>query len=104
MDINKLLVPTPPIYKLDPGGNPTNEIEKGKRPQPRYCRIHLLLFLRCAGRFWRRDLEEFTIASGLEYAYQHKFFIRAGYFYEHPNKGNRQHFAAGIGVNIRGFR
>ncbi|WP_341834901.1 type IX secretion system outer membrane channel protein PorV [Chitinophaga pollutisoli] len=31
-DVNKLLVPTPPTYKLDQDGMPTNEIEKGKDP------------------------------------------------------------------------
>lgn len=30
--------------------------------------------------------------------------MRTGYFYEHPHKGNRQHFTAGIGVNISGVQ
>jgi hypothetical protein len=103
VDVNKLLVPTPPIYKLDPGGNPTGEIEKGKDPNRGIVESIFSSFGDAPGGFGE-EIREFTIASGLEYAYQRRFFIRTGYFYEHPNKGNRQHFAAGIGVNIQGFR
>ncbi|QEH43512.1 type IX secretion system outer membrane channel protein PorV [Chitinophaga sp. XS-30] len=103
VDINKLLVPTPPVYKLDAGGFPTDEIESGRDPDRGIVESIFSSFGDAPGGFGE-EIREFTIGSGMEYAYQHKFFARAGYFYEHPNKGNRQHFAAGVGVNISGFR
>lgn len=100
-DINKLLVPTPPIYKLDNNGNPTSEIEKGKDPDRGVVNAVFSSFGDAPGGF-NEELREFTIAAGMEYTYQRRFFVRTGYFYEHPHKGNRQHFTAGAGVNIGG--
>jgi hypothetical protein len=40
----------------------------------------------------------------LEYAYNNRFFIRGGYFYEAPNNGNRQFFSAGAGFKLNAFR
>lgn len=103
LDVNKLLVPTPPIYKLDGNGNPTGEIEKGKDPNRGVAEAVFSSFGDAPGGF-NEELREFSLGAGLEYDYQHKFFVRTGYFYEHPNKGNRQHFTAGIGVNISGVQ
>jgi hypothetical protein len=99
VDINKLLVPTPPTYKVDASGQVTNEIEKGKDPDRGVVESIFSSFTDAPGGF-QEELREFTIASGLEYTYQHQFFARVGYFYEHPNKGYRQHAAAGIGARI----
>ncbi|RCS27680.1 hypothetical protein DUT90_06125 [Polaribacter sp. WD7] len=43
------------------------------------------------------ELQEFTYALGAEYLYNNAFAIRAGYFNENPNKGNRQFFTLGGG-------
>lgn len=43
------------------------------------------------------ELSEFTYALGLEYLYNQAFAIRAGYFHESPDKGNRQYFTLGGG-------
>lgn len=103
MDVNKLLIPTPPVYVLDGSGNPTSEIADGKDPNRGIVESIFSSFGDAPGGL-QEEIREFTIGSGIEYAYQHNFFVRAGYFYEHPNKGNRQHFAAGLGVNISGFQ
>lgn len=103
LDVNKLLVPTPPIYKLDNNGNPTNEIEKGKDPNRGVAEAVFSSFSDAPGGI-NEELREFSLGAGLEYDYQHTFFVRTGYFYEHPNKGNRQHFTAGVGVNISGVQ
>ncbi|MET7000544.1 type IX secretion system outer membrane channel protein PorV [Chitinophaga defluvii] len=100
VDINKLLVPTPPIYKVDAGGQITNEIEKGRNPDRSVAETIFSSFTDAPGGF-QEELREFTVASGLEYTYQHQFFARVGYFYEHPNKGYRQHFSAGLGVRVK---
>lgn len=100
VDINKLLVPTPPIYKVDATGQITNEIEKGRNPDRSVAETIFSSFTDAPGGF-QEELREFTVASGLEYTYQHQFFARVGYFYEHPNKGYRQHFSAGLGVRVK---
>ena len=99
VDINKLLVPTPPLYALDSNGIETNQILKGKDPNRGIVDAMFSSFGDAPGGF-HEELREFTIGSGIEYAYRQAFFVRAGYFYEHPNKGYRQHFSAGVGVRV----
>jgi hypothetical protein len=41
------------------------------------------------------EMKEIQIALGTELWYQNQFALRAGYFYEHPTKGNRQYFTLG---------
>tara|TARA_R110001632_G_scaffold63953_5_gene152411 strand:+ start:5539 stop:6648 length:1110 start_codon:yes stop_codon:yes gene_type:complete len=43
------------------------------------------------------ELEEVTYALGAEYLYNNAFALRAGYFHESENKGNRQFFTMGAG-------
>jgi hypothetical protein len=43
------------------------------------------------------ELSEFTYALGVEYLYNQAFALRAGYFHESPDKGNRQYFTLGAG-------
>ncbi len=43
------------------------------------------------------ELEEVTYALGAEYVYNNAFALRAGYFHESENKGNRQFFTMGAG-------
>jgi hypothetical protein len=103
LDFNKLLAPTPPRYKTDGGGNLTDEIEKGKDPNRSVTSALFTSFFDAPGGF-REEISEFTVAGGLEFSYYNAFFLRTGYFYEDPSKGNRQHFAAGLGFNINPVR
>ncbi|ACU59106.1 type IX secretion system outer membrane channel protein PorV [Chitinophaga pinensis] len=100
-DINKLLIPTPPKYAVDANGQPTGEIIEGKDPGRSMTEALFTSFWDAPGGF-QEEVREFTVAGGLEYTYQHQLFIRTGYFYEHPQKGYRQHFSAGIGTCIKG--
>ena len=43
------------------------------------------------------ELKEFTYSVGAEYLYNNAFALRAGYFHENPDKGNRQFFTMGAG-------
>lgn len=47
------------------------------------------------------ELQEISISFGAEYEYQETFAVRAGYFYEHQNKGNRKYFTAGLGFKVK---
>ena len=42
-------------------------------------------------------MQEFTYALGAEYLYNNAFAVRAGYFHESQDKGNRQYFTIGSG-------
>ncbi|NSL90231.1 type IX secretion system outer membrane channel protein PorV [Chitinophaga sp. Mgbs1] len=101
-DINKLLVPTPPVYALDSNGIETNRILKGKDPNRGVVAAIFSSFGDAPDGF-QEEIREFTAGVGIEYAYKQAFFLRTGYFYEHPNKGYRQHFSAGMGVRFSGM-
>ncbi|MBQ4278108.1 MAG: type IX secretion system outer membrane channel protein PorV [Bacteroidaceae bacterium] len=51
----------------------------------------------------KEELQEVQWSLGLEYAYDNKFFLRAGYHYEHPNKGNRKYYTLGAGFKMNIF-
>ena len=106
LDINKLLVPTPPIYKRDQGAivyeNGEPVIEKGEDPDRAVVSGMLGSFSDAPGGF-KEEMREFTYAGGLEYWYDKQFAVRAGYFYEHFTKGNRKFFTAGLGLKYNIF-
>lgn len=52
----------------------------------------------------KEELQEITWSVGAEYAYNNQFFVRGGYFYENPNKGNRQYFSLGAGFKLTAFQ
>ncbi|MEQ8323058.1 MAG: type IX secretion system outer membrane channel protein PorV [Vicingaceae bacterium] len=91
-DLNKLLVPTP---QFDDQGNriPSNESSAGG----------IFNSWGDAPRGFKEELEEYSYSLGLEYWYEKLLAIRMGYFYEHPNKGDRQYFTAGFGLRLNVF-
>lgn len=44
-----------------------------------------------------------TRGFGLEYTYDRRFFLRAGYHHENEYKGNRKYFTFGAGVVLNAF-
>ena len=52
---------------------------------------------------FKEELQEIQWSVGFEYAYNDQFFVRAGYHYEHPNKGNRKYFTVGAGFKMNVF-
>jgi long-subunit fatty acid transport protein len=56
-----------------------------------------------APRGFKEEMEEINFGVGLEYSYDNKFFLRAGYHYEHPNKGNRKYYTVGAGFKMNVF-
>lgn len=51
----------------------------------------------------KEELQEISWSVGAEYSYDNKFFLRAGYHYEHPNKGNRKYYTVGAGFKMNVF-
>lgn len=109
-DINKLLVPTPPIYGLD-----NETIIAGQDPNVGVASGIFGSFSDAPG--WDEDkdgmiddgtvrkeeLRELNYSLGMEYWYDQQFAFRMGYFYEHPTKGNRQYFTMGLGLKLSVF-
>lgn len=108
-DVNKLLVPTPPVYATDEGGQPilddvTGEpvIESGKNPDVPIVTGIFQSFSDAPGGF-SEELREINLSAGMEYLYNKQFAIRAGYFHEHATKGNRKYITAGLGLKLSVF-
>jgi len=95
-DINKLLVPTPPIYDAD------GEIVDGMDPDVGVPTAIIHSFYDAPGGF-PEEMHEITYSIGAEYWYNKQFALRAGYFHEHESKGNRKYFTAGAGFKLKGF-
>jgi Type IX secretion system protein PorV len=90
LDINKLLVPTPPST-FDSAGL-ANYHNKG------VVSSWFSSFTDAPGGF-SEELKEFQISLGIEYTYNNQFSFRTGYFYEDPTKGDRKYFTVGAGLN-----
>lgn len=107
-DVNKLLVPTPPIYKTNEDGTlatgPNGEliIEPGNGKDPNRALISGMFgsFADAPGGF-SEEMKEFILSFGVEYEYAEKFALRTGYFYENPDKGGRRYFTLGLGMDIK---
>jgi hypothetical protein len=108
MDVNKLLVPTPPIYKVDTTGQPIigpdgkPEIEAGMDPDVSVVTGMIQSFYDAPGGF-SEEMKEFIWVVGVEYWYDKQFGVRAGYFHESKMKGNRQFFTLGLGLRYNVF-
>jgi hypothetical protein len=107
VDANKLLVPTPPIYKRDSTGgivqkNGQDVILLGKNPNVGETQGIIESFYDAPGGS-KEEFREINYATGIEYWYNHLFALRAGFFYESPYKGNRKYFTLGAGVKYNVF-
>jgi len=95
-DINKLLVPTPPLYSSE------NEIIAGKDPNVSVVSGIFQSFSDAPDGF-SEELREINLSFGTEYWYAQQFALRGGYFYEHDTKGGRKFFTFGAGVKYNVF-
>ena len=95
IDMNKLLVPTPPI--TDNG-----EIVSGKDSDVGVVSGIFQSFSDAPGGY-KEEFREINYSVGSEYWYNDQFAIRAGYFFEHDTKGGRKFFTFGSGVKYSAF-
>lgn len=122
LDIQRLLVPTPPVFASDgtiiagknndvgviagmvqsfydaPGA--TEKDANGDVVLDENGKATII-----KGTRFKEELNEINIATGIEYWYNKVFAIRTGFYYESATKGARQYFNAGIGLkyNIIGI-
>lgn len=106
LDFNKLMVPTPPIYKTNEDGtlfrdpNGRLEIAEGKDPNRALISGMFGSFADAPGGF-SEEIQEMTVSFGIEYLYNKKLALRTGYFHENINKGGRRYFTMGLGFNYK---
>ena len=92
LDMNKLLVPAAPtatgVYSVDSAN--LSEYRTGG-----------------VVASWLKSFSDGTgvaksmqFSAGVEYAYNEQFFVRAGYFYENRNRGNRKYATVGAGFKL----
>ena len=107
VDINKLLVPTPPKYLRDDDGNimydgNTPMVESGKNNEVGPIQGMIQSFFDAPDGF-KEEMSEFTIGAGAEYWYNKTFNVRAGFFHEAERKGNRRYVTLGAGLRYNVF-
>lgn len=113
LDLNKLLVPTPPVREGDSGhtgdvnenGTPNDgEVIAGKDDEvdPLSGMIQSLSPSAKPGGF-KELMHEIVYNVGAEYTYNDLFIVRAGYQHEHETKGNRKYFTLGAGIKYNIF-
>lgn len=94
-DINKLLVPTPPIRSGD-------TIIAGMNSNVGVMTGMIQSFYDAPGGF-KEEMQEFAWSLGAEYWYNKLLAFRAGYFHESIHKGARQYFTLGAGIRYNIF-
>lgn len=110
LDVNKLLVPTPIARKLiNEDGELVDNAECDKDGNGVCDYLEKNIFESIFGSFsdaqggFSEEIKEINFGVGLEYWYDKQFAARLGYYYEHPEKGNRRYFTVGAGVKYNVF-
>ncbi len=104
VDLNKWLVPTPPVYKTRNGviertSDGTPVILHGQDPNRPYMSAVFGSFGDAPGGI-SEELHEITFSAGGEYIFNKMFMARMGYFYESPTKGGREYMSVGAGAQL----
>ena len=101
-DANKLLVPTYPKQAEEESNQDYTD-----RLQKEYYDVSPI-----AGIFksfgdapngFKEEMQEIQWSVGMEYTYNDRFALRAGYHHESENKGNRKYFTVGAGFRMSVF-
>lgn len=100
IEVDKLLVPTPPL----PDQKNMEEYQKKREAYEKTSSIAGIFksFADAPGGF-KEEMQEVNLGIGLEYSYNNRFFVRAGYHYQSPYKGNLQFFTLGAGFKMNVF-
>ncbi|HVT83972.1 MAG TPA: type IX secretion system outer membrane channel protein PorV [Chitinophagaceae bacterium] len=94
LDINKLMVPTPPAE-----GDATALANYRSKS---VISSWFSSFGDAPGGF-SEELREFQVSVGGEYWYNNQFALRLGYFYEDKTKGDRRYLTTGVGLKYNVF-
>ena len=101
-DANKLLVPTYP--KQEDGEADEEYTDRVQREYYDLSPISgIFKSFHDAPNGFKEEMQEIQWSLGMEYNYNDRFMIRAGYHHEHANKGNRKYVTAGAGFKMSVF-
>lgn len=92
LDINKLLVPAVPTATGNTSADSANLAN--------YRSSSVVSSWFKSFSDGTNQIQSFNASLGAEYNYNDQFFVRAGYFYESKDRGNRKFFSAGAGFNL----
>lgn len=111
IDLNKLMVPTPPIRDLQ-----TGDVIYGKENNVGVVSGMIQSFYDAPGYSWNsntmqydrigvfgEELSEISEGIGIEYWYNNIFAVRGGFFNEMPLKGNRRYVTLGAALRYNVF-
>jgi hypothetical protein len=99
VDLNKLLVPTPPEATNNASTDSANLVDYRNKS---VIGSWFSSFGDAPGGF-SEEIKEFQVSMGAEYWYNNQFALRAGYFFEDKTKGNRRFFTTGVGIKYNVF-
>ena len=99
LDLNKLLVPSSQYDTLTGGG----VITGARSGSDKSVIAGIFSSFGDAPGGLSEELQEVSVSAGIEYWYNKQFALRAGYFYEHEDKGNRKFITAGAGLKLNVF-
>lgn len=102
VDVNKLLVPTPPIYSDSTDAEGNYIIEKGMDPNVSVITGMIQSWYDAPGGF-SEEMREFSFSFGTEYWYTDVLALRGGFYYEDLTKGNRKYATLGVGLRYNVF-
>ena len=93
VDMNKLLVPTPPADETDSA----LDVYRSKSIVSSWFSS-----FGDAGSF-SNEMQLLQFSVGAEYWYNNQFALRTGYYYESQSQGGRQYVTMGLGLKYQGF-
>ena len=98
-DVNKLLVPSMPLQRPDE----TDEDYQQRLDDEYYNKSSISGIFTSFGdseRGFKGEMEELQWSIGVEYVYNEKFVLRAGYHHESKMQGNRKYATVGAGFRM----
>lgn len=107
LDVSKILVPTMPRendYDMETEEGQIAYTEAREKWENMSSISGIFKSFSDAPGGFKEELQEIRFSVGAEYSYNDQFFVRAGYYYEHPNKGNRQYLGFGAGFALKVVR
>lgn len=109
-DLNKLLVPTPPVKDFNADSSDLVVVRGKETPGSTVLGMVQSFYdapgvLRDNGTYsvFAEEMHEIAYSIGVEYWYRNQFAVRTGYFHEHSSKGNRKYFTVGVGLELNVF-
>lgn len=107
-DVNKLLVPTMPIYEQDPLTG-DYALARGMEPSKSLFTRMVQSFYDAPGiptsdgeySIFKEEMWEIQYCAGLEYWYKNRYALRTGLSHAHAAKGNRKYVTVGAGARYK---